>query len=86
MPELSRGWKSECGLKPFVRQGHLQVWADPYVKTGETWRATSTRRWRARAWRRAVHARGARAWLRQAGSTFSEDSAAPVVAAVSSLR
>ena len=25
-------------LKPFVRQGQLQVWADPYIKTGGMWR------------------------------------------------
>jgi hypothetical protein len=25
-------------LKPFVRQGQLQVWADPYLRTGEVWR------------------------------------------------
>jgi WD40 repeat protein len=25
-------------LKPFVRQGQLQVWADPYIKTGDLWR------------------------------------------------
>jgi TIR domain-containing protein len=25
-------------LKPFVRQGQLHVWADPYIKTGDVWR------------------------------------------------
>src|SRR5262245_50035418 len=25
-------------LKPFVRQGRLQVWADPYVQAGALWR------------------------------------------------
>jgi hypothetical protein len=25
-------------LKPFVRQGRLQVWADPYLGTGDSWR------------------------------------------------
>ena len=25
-------------LKPFVRQGHLQVWADPYIQAGAIWR------------------------------------------------
>jgi TIR domain len=25
-------------LKPFVRQGQLQVWADPYIRTGDVWR------------------------------------------------
>ena len=25
-------------LKPFVRQGRLQVWADPYIEAGSLWR------------------------------------------------
>ena len=25
-------------LKPFVRQGRLQVWADPYIEAGSVWR------------------------------------------------
>ena len=48
-------------LKPFVRQGQLQVWADPYIKTGDLWRrnidealASHPRR------RRVAHARSAR--------------------------
>ena len=37
-------------LKPFVRQGQLQVWADPYIRSGDVGTAPSTRRWLARAW------------------------------------
>ena len=25
-------------LKPYVRQGRLSVWADPYIKVGDRWR------------------------------------------------